>query len=507
MAGELPPLPPGFVLDTPPLPPGFTLDGASPAQEPAQAPPRTLSEGVWDRIRQSRAETGLSFGGQIGEGMVSIVGGMGSMAASGIAGLTRTGYEAIASKSPEGFRTAPGRTETIEKVQQKGHELFGAETAGGQAVGEGLAKGVGAVGTAIKYPLSAVPFFMGPEGEREKFMEMPMSQYLGELAQDNGASPLVATLSHMLPDLALTATAAGGASKAKAGAKAQPKPPTIDELKAQSSALYDVVDNAGVRISDEAFSQAVTRITEDFLDKGGRQSLTPKTWSALEELGVEVERGGLTLKKSEELRRVLNKAKSSSDRADAASAARAVNQWDRFIENLNAGQLSNVAGGESVEFLKSARELWSRSRKSEIIDELIRKANREVQSQTGMSGLSHQLRLKFKQLANNDKKMRLFTPQERQLIELVARGDKIERIARVMGKFAVKNPWDLAGGLASGGGLAYAFGAAPGAVGPIALAVPLVGSLSKRFSNLRTKKFAGDAQEAVLRGKPLVAQP
>ena len=221
-----------------------------------------------------------------------------------------------------GARNPALAADTVGYVEDAGREIFKPTSVAGEQAEAALGKAVEGVGTAIKYPLSAVPFSIAAlrEGgntgteERAEFMELPMSQYLGELAQDNGASPIFATLAHMIPDAALVAT--GYAATKIKGKPSAPKEkpvqgaaPTIEQLKAESSALYKAVDDAGITIKADAFESAIGKIMDDFFAEGGRQSLTPKTYSALQELRVEAAAGGVTISKVNELRKVLGKAR------------------------------------------------------------------------------------------------------------------------------------------------------------------------------------------------------
>lgn len=401
---------------------------------------------------------------------------------------------------------------TVNTMMGEAGEAFQPITEGGERVQEAAGAGMEAVGKGIKYPLSAVPFATaemlkgGATGteEREKFMTMPMSQYLGELAQDHGASPFFATLAHMVPvaaEIAVGTKLAGGATK---GTKVPSKPPTVEALKAESRALYQAVDDAGIRISGEAFEAAVGKLLDDFYKAGGRQSLTPRTHAALQELRAEAAQGGITLAKAEELRRVLGKARSGIEAADRASANAAIHAFDDFIEGLKPTQLrqsitdanrSGVVGREGVEYVNSARSLWGRARKTELMEELIETAGINAGTWTG-AGFENALRIQFKQLARKlvkDSRVRnMFTAAERAAIKKVATGTPVSNILRGIGKFAPSGLVSGAGGASAG---MYIFGPA-GAIG-----VPAVGQLAKWGATKMGLGFAEDAASLMARGQ------
>ena len=405
-------------------------------------------------------------------------------------------------------------TNTIDTMMGEAGEAFQPITEGGERVQEAAGKGMEAVGKGIKYPLSAVPFIAAEnlEGgntgtqEREKFMEMPMSKYLGELAEDLGASPLLATIAHMVPtatELAIGTKLAGGATKGVKAPTRQPAP-TVEALMAESRALYQAVDDAGIRISGEAFEASVGKLLDDFYKAGGRQSLTPRTYSALQELRAEAAQGGITLAKAEELRRVLGKARSGIEAADRASANAAIHAFDDFIESLKPTQLrqsisdaniSGVVGIEGIEYVNSARSLWGRARKTETMEEMIETAGTNAGTYSG-AGFENALRIQFKQLDRKiikDSRVRnMYTPAERAAIRKVAIGTPVGNVLRAVGKWA---PSGLVSGAAGASAGFYIFGPYG------AVAVPAIGTLGRMAATKMSLGNANAARELMARGQ------
>jgi Asp/Glu/hydantoin racemase len=93
--------------------------------------------------------------------------------------------------------------------------------------------------------------------------------------------------------------------------------------------------------------------------------------------------------------------------------------------------------------------------------------------------------------------MRRFTPEERKFIELTARGDAIERAARTLGKIAPVQTIPMLGEFALIGGAALS--GSPGALAA-AVALPVIGGLSKALSTAKTTRFSRKASEATRRG-------
>lgn len=499
------------------LPPGFKLDPV-PAEDPAELPsgftldaPGAPSEAAQPTITPADAETsGFSLSSLIPDptGVVgaipALVGGIGTQIAAGVAGLSSlirspTGGGGIERALAEGGeRRAPIPTglaaavENIRGVQAAGQELFAPKTPEGQQAVESFAGAVESISQLAKQPLSAVPFLIGGAGERERFLEVPLGDYLGDLAEDSGASPILSTLAFISPELAGIALGTGAVrTGARAAAKpSKPIPPTIDELKDQSRALFELIDKSGTVIAAERFIQGVNKIANKAEKRGVRKKLTPKTSAALKELEKEAKKGDLTLSKAQEMRRVLKQAQSTTDTADLAAATSVVQGFDRFMETLKPADLSGSLGPkEANQYLKSARNLWSRARKTEEIDEMIERAKNRSNF-TG-SGEENALRTEFRQLAQSKKRMRTFTKDEQTAIRGVARGTTPANAFRAVGRLAPSNVLNSAVGSVVGAGL---FGPAGAAIAPVA------GAISRTLATKLTKRAVARAREKTLAG-------
>ncbi len=437
----------------------------------------------------------------------STIGNLVTMVVAGGAGLGHTGYELVTSRTPDEFRNAPGPAQTVEKIQAAGQEFFKPRTQFGPDAQATLGKGIEKVGEGIKYPLSAIPFIIGGSEERQEFMEVPIGDYLGELAQDSGASPLWATMAHISPEALLVATG-GAASKmkgtpktAKPSTKEPPKVPSIDDLKTEANGLYNLLDDSGIVIADEVVVAKVGEIIEAVRKQGARKELTPNVINALEVLQKDAAVGRVSLSQAEELRKVLKSGYGSST-ADNARITQAIDMWDKFITTIPDKHLVSTTGAvipaEATQWAKSARSLWSRKRKTEVIEEIIRKAEIDMESGTMTSGFSHSLRVQFRSLAKNDKKMKMFTANEQAAIRLAATGVPFERVMRILGKLAPTNQISIMGDVAAGLGVgAMAGGPAGGAVG---LSLPLIGGIARRISNKKMEGYARQASETMRRG-------
>jgi len=435
--------------------------------------------------------------GGLGETALNLAGTLGTKFVAGAAGIGSGIYEgakALTGSESRGIPVDPNApASTVRAIEGVGQKLFHPRTEGGQVATETVGAVAEKAGEAVKYPLSAVPFLIGGKGERQEFMERPMGDYLGSKAQDAGASPLWATAAHMGPDVLLSIFGVKGAGAAK-GAVTKPIVPTVEQLKATASQYYKLVDDSGMVIKPAGFKSFVASARNKLTKKGSDPDLTPKTEVAMQRLIDEEVASGLTMQRAEILRRKLSNAVGAAgDDADRALARQLLDDFDQYMEGLT--QASVTGGGvEAVQYVKSARALWTRARKTEAIEELIEKAMLNAESATGMSGLAHTLRIQFKQLANNKKRMRMFTPAEQLAIRRVAAGGAIEKVFRYLGKFDPVNPWNVLGDVGVGAAAGMWIGGPPGAaIG--AITVPTAGRIGRFTSNRMTDANARRASE------------
>jgi hypothetical protein len=116
-------------------------------------------------------------------------------------------------------------------------------------------------------------------------------------------------------------------------------------------------------------------------------------------------------------------------------------------------------GGEVVKALRGAQDYWKRSRKTETIEKLIKKAH-DNSTMFSQSGLENSLRAQFRKLMNSERGMSKFTKEERDAIRKVAMGGKrrysATNLLRDVGKLAPVGAIPLllhTGAAASSGGM------------------------------------------------------
>lgn len=267
--------------------------------------------------------------------------------------------------------------------------------------------------------------------------------------------------------------------------------PSVDDLKKAARGLYRELDDSGAVISRQRYARLVDDIAKSASEAGMDADVTPKAFAAMNRVQKQID-DGLSLTNIDTVRKVAQGAARSIDPADANVGGVIVRHIDDFLDDLKSHDLAVGGGAEGVGAkYKVARDLWGRARRSEMLQEAFEKARDQA------SGFENGIRVQLRSILNNKKKRRFFTQEELSLMRGVVRGSKGQNLAKLVGRlgWSEQGATNLVGATigATGGGL---IGGAPGAI-----AVPVVGTLSRRLAQRMTRKSAEFLDDVVRSGK------
>lgn len=388
-----------------------------------------------------------------------------------------------------------------ESLAFKGGELT-AGIAGTAGVGGVLAKGAGILGAAPKIinALRTGGFSLGvPAAATVSGRLANAALRTGAGAAAGGAAVGLINPEEIGTGAAIGALMPGGVKAAGAVGKGvgglltkKPVVPELDELKTLAGNAYAKAENAGVVVSKKSFANTVNRISDEVNFEGLDKTLHPKATAALNRLN-ESSGKELSFKELDVLRRVVKGAASSIEPDERRIARIMVDKLDDYMTNIKPTDVVSrdpAAAKVAAESLTEARALWSRFRKGETVEELIERAKNRAAQFSG-SGYENALRTEFRNLAQNKKRMRIFTETEQEAIKRVARGGTTENAMRFIGKLA---PTGIVPA-ALGGGAGYAVG------GPIGSAALLAaGGAGRLGATLLTERNARRASELMRSG-------
>jgi uncharacterized protein (DUF2267 family) len=273
------------------------------------------------------------------------------------------------------------------------------------------------------------------------------------------------------------------------------KAPTIEQLKSQASAAYKAAEDAGVVISKSSFASLADEITQAANKAGFDADLHPRVAAALKRLATD-SADDISFEQAEILRRVMKNASASLQPDERRIAQGIVEHFDDYIGRLGAADVISGNAQRASTSITAARDFYTRLRKAETIEEMLDKARTNAPNFSA-SGLENTIRIQFKQLANNSRRMRMFTQAEQEMIKKVARGGTMANALRWMGKLAPTGV--ISGGISGGAGYAVA-----GPAGAVAL--PAIGLAARTGASALTQRNANLAGQ-MMRGAPMVTGP
>jgi len=208
--------------------------------------------------------------------------------------------------------------------------------------------------------------------------------------------------------------------------------PSVEELATQSSQLFKQAKESNVELNAKNFSNTMKTIGKDLREEGYDPRLYPKLDVAFSELqNAKVPKDFNELRT---LRKFIQGAQKSSDLEEKRLATILKDEFDTYVANIPESSIK-AGSKEGLEAWKQARDAYTRMSKGEIFEDMLENAQLDT-SKFSMSGIENSLAQQLRQLAKNDKKMRMFTPKEQTAIKDAVKGGKVQNMLRFFGKFA-----------------------------------------------------------------------
>lgn len=284
---------------------------------------------------------------------------------------------------------------------------------------------------------------------------------------------------------------AAPAAKLPSAVRSRIPAPATEELKVMAQEAYKRADEAGLTVAAPSLKRMAVGSAWAAKRAGIDPDLHPKATAVLKRLIDQGNSGQpMTLREMDTLRQVVKDAASSPDAGERRIAQILIGRLDEYMGGLTTKDVISGDAKAAVNSVREARSLWSRLRKAEVIDELFEKAHNAVGANYSSAGLETALRQKFRALADNKQKMRMFSKEEQGAIRRVVRGGPIENVVRMIGKMAPR-------GVISGGfniGVGATMGPAMGVASTIA------GEVARRKASAMTQRNAERVSEMVRRG-------
>jgi len=220
---------------------------------------------------------------------------------------------------------------------------------------------------------------------------------------------------------------------------------TQEQLAEESSRLFTKAKESGVLLDSNKFVTDMDRIGRDLRQEGYTAKGYPKVAAALDEMQSRVTPKDFVELQS--LRMMIKNAQASDVPSERRLASILIDEFDDYI--LKAPDSSVIGGSkEAISTWKEARTSFSRLKKAEVFEDMLRNAELD-KSKFVASGEENSMAQQLRQLAKNNKKMRLFTKEEQEAITKAAKGGTVQNLLKFYGRFAPTGP--ITGAIAGAG--------------------------------------------------------
>lgn len=270
--------------------------------------------------------------------------------------------------------------------------------------------------------------------------------------------------------------------------------PTADEMFEKSKRLFGEAKDLGVEINANKFSQDMGKVARELENEGFDRELFPRIGVVLDRLQDTTT--AKDLNKLQSLRKMIATIQKSADREERRFASMLKSDFDYYMANLPEQKL---AGGskQALDKWKEARDTYAQLSKGSVFEDMLEKAKTQRNVLT-QSGEENALFRELRKLAENPKRMRMFTQAEQAEIKRAAEGGSVQNLMRFMGRFTPTGP--VSGMFAGGAILAHP-----------AVAIPFeAASLASRAGATKIRKDDVNRLAAMMRAgyKPeMIANP
>jgi hypothetical protein len=196
---------------------------------------------------------------------------------------------------------------------------------------------------------------------------------------------------------------------------------------------YDQLQRSGVQLKTDEFVNAMDDIAKGLRQEGYTPKAFPKVAGAIEELTSTAQPKDWT--ELQALRKMIRSGQKSIEPEERRMASILLDDYDNYLmtvpkESIASGDMKNAG-----QLWSEARNAYSRMKKSEVFEDMLNEAKLD-KSKFTQSGEENSLAKQLRQLAKNDKKMRLFTKDEQDAIEKAAKGGNVQNMLKFFGRFA-----------------------------------------------------------------------
>lgn len=210
-----------------------------------------------------------------------------------------------------------------------------------------------------------------------------------------------------------------------------------DALNRIATDRYDQLQASGVQLKTDEFVNSMNSIAKSLRQEGYTPTGYPKVTGAIQELTSTAQPKDWT--EIQALRKMIRSGQTSMDPEERRIASILLDEYDNYLMTVPKNAIASGDMKNAGELWSQARNSYSRMKKSEVFEDMLNEAKLD-RSKFTQSGEENSLAKQLRQLAKNDKRMRLFTKEEQAAIEQSAKGGTAQNLLKFFGRFAPTGP-------------------------------------------------------------------
>lgn len=327
-------------------------------------------------------------------------------------------------------------------------------------------------------------------------------KFLGDKTFELTGSPALAALATALPTAALELIGIKGTRNLTRAGRVSDKlikntlveaAPDINRIKQASRAIFKELDESGVSIKQSALIRLEKNLDDVAKKQGIDPRVTPEASGAIEAVKDSIAKGQpISTSEMDTLRTIAKNSIVQADPNKLRVGASIVDEIDDFLDNIKSIDIekgAQVSAKEVGKKYRTARKLWGRAKRSEMLQEAI-----EIGS-SRKAGVEKGIRNELNNLLNRKKSRKFLSKDDIKAIRKVTDGDFKQNFASLVGGMGLKleNSPSLFGSIISGGGIGAIASTVPGlggAIAPVAVGAITVGTISKEVAKKITRNKA-----------------
>ena len=228
----------------------------------------------------------------------------------------------------------------------------------------------------------------------------------------------------------------------------------------QATNLFNQAQSQGITLKKNVFQANMKNLPSRLRQEGYTPSGNfPDVNAAIKELTSGKQPVDFT--EIQSLRTMIKNGQASVNANERRIATRLLDEFDDYMANMPVRDIK-IGNKEALKTWQEARDSYAKFKKSEIFTDMLDEAQLDRTKFT-QSGTENSLAKQMRQLAKNEKRMRLFSKGEQDAIIEAAKGSDLKQTLKFVGRFAPTSTVSALPTIALGAGDMFTGGAFAGA--------------------------------------------